>query len=78
MNMTTLNIRVSPRRILSKSEAADYVGLPIKRFSVECRVSPIRIANCERYDIQDLDRWIDVLKDALPSGDDEIVERLAR
>ena len=77
MSTATLNIKVSPRRMLSIREAADYCALPIKRFHVLCSVSPILMPTGKNlYDIQDLDRWLDGLKIGQPNGDDDIIGRL--
>lgn len=77
MSSATLNIKVSPRRMLTLREAADYVGLPPKRFPSECGVSPLELAGGRRvYDMHDLDRWIDALKDGAGDGDESILARL--
>jgi hypothetical protein len=63
MGQATLNIIVIPKRMLTRAEGASYCGRPLKRFGVECPVRPIRFANDDiRYDIQDLDGWLDSLK----------------
>jgi hypothetical protein len=63
MSQATLNIVVIPKRILTKVEAASHCGRPVKRFEVECPVQPIRFPNDDvRYDIHDLDKWLDSLK----------------
>ncbi len=77
MSTATLNLRVSPRRMLSSREAAGYCGRTSKRFTVECPVSPIIFTNGDRlYDMRDLDAWLDSLKVRVSVGDD-IVSRLA-
>ncbi len=76
MASATLNIKLAPRRMLKPKEAADYCGLPVKRFPVACQVSPVKMPDGARlYDMQDLDRWIDALKDGATS-DDDIIGRL--
>lgn len=68
MTQTTLNIAVIPKRMLTKAEAAAHCGRPVKRFEAECPVRPIQFGNGDiRYDIQDLDAWLDSLK----SGHDD-------
>jgi hypothetical protein len=68
MTQTILNIAVIPKRMLTKIEAAAHCGRPIKRFEAECPVRPIQFENGDlRYDIHDLDAWLDSLK----SGQDE-------
>jgi hypothetical protein len=78
MAQTTLNIAVIPKRMLTKTEAASHCGRPVKRFEIECPVRPIQFDNGDiRWDVHDLDTWLDSLK----SGHDEcdlesIVDRL--
>lgn len=77
MASATLNIKVSPRRMLQLKEAAEYCGIPFKRFPVECTVIPVAMPSGEkRYDMQDLDMWIDSLKSGTSSDDDAILGRL--
>lgn len=72
-----LNIRIVQPRMMSIKQAADYVGLPIKRFPRICTVRPVAIPECEeRYDIRDLDRWLDQIKAGSADTDAEILERL--
>jgi hypothetical protein len=69
MPQATLNLIVVPKRILTKAEAAFHCGRPVSRFVVECPVQPLRFANGdERYDIRDLDEWLDGVK----TGDDKL------
>lgn len=76
MASATLNLKVTPRRMLPAKEAADYCGIPAKRFPHECSVAPVAMpGGTKLYDMQDLDAWIDSLK----SGGDidaDIVGRL--
>lgn len=77
MTMATLNLRVSPRRMLRAAEAADYCGRPVKRFRAECPVTPVTFPSGDQlYDMQDLDRWIDSLKGGAPDNADDIIDRL--
>jgi hypothetical protein len=79
MSTATLNIKLSPRRILTEREAADYCGLPAKKFSHFCRVSPVQLPGVNvRYDIRDLDEWLDGMKSGLPNGDDDIIGKLGK
>ncbi len=76
MASATLNLRVQASRLLTEADAAHYCGRPLKRFKAECSTAPIVMANGDiRYDIRDLDKWIDGLK-AGSSDDDEIIGRL--
>ncbi len=74
----TLHLCVVPKRMLTASEAAHHCGRPLKRFRIECPVTPIAFENGDRrWDIRDLDDWLDSLKDGIDSSDaDDIVARL--
>lgn len=78
MPSTNLNITVIEKRLLRKAEAAEYVGLAQKHFSVHCPVQTIELRQGEiRWDKRDLDRWIDGMKDGADASDrDEILGRL--
>ena len=78
MASATLHLAVVPKRMLSKTEAAHHCGRPSKRFDIECPVPPVRFANGDlRWDVRDLDAWIDTLKADAADGDaDAIVARL--
>lgn len=72
-----LNILVVQPRMISVKQAADYVGIPLKRFPRICTVDPVAMPeNQERYDIRDLDRWLDQLKAGNADTDADILERL--
>ncbi|MER8581734.1 hypothetical protein NKG95_24095 [Mesorhizobium sp. M1423] len=63
--------------MLPAKEAADYCGIPAKRFPSECRVPPVEMpSGAKLYDMRDLDAWIDTLKSGDPSGDDELLGKL--
>lgn len=78
MDSATLHFRVSPRRILKKAEAAGYCNMPVKPFANQCPIRPVQLNDSDLgYDIQDLDRWIERLKNGgFEQTDDEIIERL--
>jgi hypothetical protein len=60
MSIATLNIRTTPRRMLTVREAAEYCGMVEKRFPIDCTVKPVAMPNsAKRYDMVDLDRWIE-------------------
>ena len=78
MPIATLNLNVLQKRMLTKTEAADHCGRSAKRFEIECPVQSVRFANGDfRWDIRDLDAWIDSLKVGFSNGDAQvIVDRL--
>ena len=76
MPSAILNLRVQPFRLLKKAEAAHYCSRSLKTFEAQCPVRPISMANGDRrWDVLDLDRWIDGLKGDSPAVDD-ILDRL--
>ena len=62
---------VVSKRMLSKPEAAHYCGPPGHRFATDCPVRPVRLGNADRWDIRDLDEWLDSFKD---SKDDTVAQ----
>jgi hypothetical protein len=78
MSQATLNLVLVPKRMLTKAEAAAHCGRSIKRFAIECPVRPIQFANGDlRYDVRDLDNWLDSLKAGHDDNDvDLILEKL--
>lgn len=54
-----------PARLLTKSQAAAYCGLSAVTFSSVCPVRAIALgagARMERYDVREVDAWIDGLR----------------
>lgn len=53
-------------RLLTKTEAAEYCRVSLATFERVCPVRPIALQpgnpRLLRYDVRDLDNWIDVLK----------------
>jgi hypothetical protein len=78
MAIATLNLNVLQKRMLTKNEAADHCGRSVKRFEIECPVQSVRFANGDRrWDVRDLDAWIDSLKVGFSDNDSQtIVDRL--
>ena len=63
MPHATFQVTYQPIRLLKTSEAARYCGMALATFKRECPYAPIRFAqNLIRYDIQDLDKWINGIK----------------
>jgi hypothetical protein len=77
MTSATLQLNVIPKRMLTKAEAAHHCGRPIKRFEAECDVAPVKFPNGDlRYDVNDLDAWLDRLKGDAGAEADEIIGKL--
>ena len=65
--------------MLSAREAADYCGVPVKKFPSVCRVMPVQLPGADlRYDMRDLDEWLDACKVGCPNGDDDIIGKLGK
>ena len=61
------NVPLSIPRLLKKQQAAAYCGVSVSTFAAVCPVTPIALGvgkRLERYDIRDLDDWIERLKGA--------------
>ena len=77
MSSATLQINVIPKRLLSEAEAAHHCGRPVRRFKMECPCQAVVFPNGDkRFDVKDLDGWIDGLKAGGASDGDDIVTRL--
>lgn len=77
MASAMLNIRVVQPRMLSKKQAADYLGLPETKFVAICPVLPVEISGkVIVYDIRDLDLWIDHKKAGYADPDDALLSLL--
>lgn len=66
-----------PLRLLTKSQAARYCGLSVPTFDSVCPVRAIALgfgARMERFDMRDIDRWIDSLK--TPDGQQKTADAL--
>jgi hypothetical protein len=63
--------------MLTLREAGEYVGIPAKKLPVACSVRPVVMPDgSQRYDMHDLDAWLDSLKSGTSDSDDEILEKL--
>jgi predicted DNA-binding transcriptional regulator AlpA len=64
----SLGGRVNGRRVLNLDEAAAYCGLSrdsFKKKVVRDRLRKVRLDKCWRFDIADLDKWIDGHKEQI-------------
>lgn len=78
MSSATLNLRVTPRRMVSEKEAAEYCGRPVGKFKAACPVPPVEFPDgAKLFDLRDLDAWLDGLKGAsLSATADDILAKL--
>jgi hypothetical protein len=78
MSSTLVQLNFTPKRMLTKSEAAQHCGRSVRRFKIECPIQPVMFTNGDfRWDVRDLDSWIDGIKASNGDQDaDAIVARL--
>jgi hypothetical protein len=78
MASATLNLKVTPRRMVSDREAAEYCGRSLAKFRAACPVAPVEFPDGARlFDLRDLDVWLDGLKGAsLSASADDILAKL--
>lgn len=76
MSNAIVSLTVISKRMLTKREAAVHCGRSIREFESECPVMAVRFRNGDlRYDVDDLNRWLDGFKNK--SEDSEaILKRL--
>lgn len=77
MSSAVLQINVIPKRMPTIAEAAHHCGQSLTRFKIECPVQPVTYLNGDqRYDVQDLDVWINSLKAGAEHDVDAILAKL--
>lgn len=77
MTLTTIQLAITPKRLLTEVEAAHHCGRSKNRFKIECPVEPVVFPNGDRrYDVKDLDCWIDAMKGGEVSAAESIIARL--
>lgn len=63
MTSAMVNIRTSPRRMLTSLDAAEYCGIPVRYFFTQRSFPKMQMPNgSQLHDISDLDSWINGLK----------------
>lgn len=69
--MSRAALQLPTRRLLTTEEAASYCGVSVPTMRAHIRVQPVKIGNSVRYDVKELDRWLDARSQSEPvSGDD--------
>ncbi|MFY9952110.1 helix-turn-helix transcriptional regulator [Bradyrhizobium sp.] len=78
MSSAVVQFNIIPVRMMTLAEAARHCGRSLTRFKIECPVAPVKFGNGDlRWDVQDLDVWINSLKAGTADHDaDAIVARL--
>src|ERR1700733_1284272 len=78
MSGAIVQLNVISKRMLTMREAAQHCGRSTKRFQIECPATPVIFPNGDRrFDVHDLDKWLDSLKVGADDAD-AIVSRLGR
>jgi len=77
MAAATINFRVQPFRLLTEGEAAHYCRTLPRKFRARCPVRPVQMPDGDRWDVLDLDAWIDALKAGRADDVNEIAGKLA-
>ena len=62
-------------RLVNQQAAAAYCGVSIAIFKREIRIQGIRLGTIIRYDLRDLDAWIDARKHDRPLTQDDYLSR---
>lgn len=69
------------RRLLTKAEAAAYCRVGVATFDQVCPVQPVALGSRKRlirFDVRDLDDWLDRLKVDGPSSSQGWLDRMRR
>lgn len=78
MSGAIVQLNVISKRMLTMREAAQHCGRSTKRFQIECPATPVTFPNGDqRFDVHDLDKWLDSLKVGVDDAD-AIISRLSR
>lgn len=65
------------RRLLTAQEAAQYLGIKSPAtLKAHVKIAPVKIGDSVRYDVRDLDRWIDARTKSQPVTADDWLGRL--
>lgn len=74
--MTRTALPLPHRRLLTTEEAASYCGVSAPTMKAHVRVKPVKIGNSVRYDVKELDRWLDNKSKSGPVSADDWLELL--
>lgn len=73
-------IKFRNKRLLKAAEAASYCGVSLAVFKKEFSLTPVvyRHSNVQRYDIEDIDHEIDMLKGGAPREPTNWLDRIGK
>lgn len=65
------------KRLLTGEQAAQYLGLKsVSSLRAHVRIAPVQIGSSVRYDVRELDRWVDVQSRSRPLSAEDWLEKL--
>lgn len=77
MAKAQLNLSIQPYRMLKRADAASYCGLSSTSFLSSCPVQAVLLPGGRKvWDVKDLDRWIEGLKEDSHLSDDDLLKQL--
>lgn len=77
MPAALVSIAVRPYRMLDRREAANYCGLGFNEFASRCPVHPVALPGGKlRWDVRDVDKWLDELKMGGSESVEALIQRL--
>ncbi|WP_208990167.1 hypothetical protein [Pseudovibrio brasiliensis] len=77
MARAQLNLSIQPYRMLKRADAASYCGLSATSFLANCPVPAVLLPGGRKvWDVKDLDRWIEGLKEDGRPSDDDLLNQL--
>ncbi|WMT88231.1 helix-turn-helix domain-containing protein [Pelagibacterium sp. 26DY04] len=72
-----MSLPLPARRLLTAQEAAQYLGLKSPNtLKAHVRIAPVKIGDSVRYDVRDLDRWVDARTQSRPITADDWLGKL--
>lgn len=73
--MATLSLPT--KRLLTGEQAAQYLGLKsVNSLRAHVRITPVQIGSSVRYDVRELDRWVDGQSRSRPLSAEDWLEKL--
>lgn len=78
MPTTSISVSVQTQRMMSRADAAHYCGMKANKFDQLCPVNSVQLPNGNNaWDVHDLDKWLDSLKEDRTDSLEQMITRLA-
>ncbi len=72
-----MSLPLPTKRLLTGEQAAQYLGLKsVNSLKTHVKITPVKIGDSVRYDVRDLDRWIDGQSQSQPLSADDWLGKL--